>query len=370
MKHEALENEGSRDATPETEPRSPLHRMTLEHPTELWSDGCEPKGLLRAIEHGATGATSNPVLVLECIEAAPDTWAERAKELLLRHPRETEEQIAWRLVDRAAEEGADLLRPVFDRTEGRRGRMSAQVNPRNYPDGPAMLAQAEHFFSLRPNMAVKLPAVGDGLWAIEEAIALGIPVNATVLFTLPQAVAVAEAMERGRARAKDAGRPEAPSWVTIMVGRLDDHLRDVAAAESLAVDPEVIRQASTAVVRKAYGIFRARGYRSLLLAAAMRSHHHWSEFIGGSMVITIPPSWQEKFNAAGVEVRARIEDPVDPAVVATLSRTFVDFRRAYDEDGMRPAEFVEFGAARKTLHQFIGGYERLLAFVRRVMLPL
>ena len=152
-----------------------------------------------------------------------------------------------------------------------------------------MVAQAEHFFSLRPNMAVKLPAVGAGIWAIEETIARGIPVNATVLFTLPQAVVVAEAMERGRARAKDAGRPEVPSWVTLMVGRLDDHLRDVAQAESLRVEPEVIRQASTAVVRKAYGIFRERGYRSTLLAAAMRSHHHWSEFIGASMVVTSRP---------------------------------------------------------------------------------
>ena len=69
-------------------------------------------------------------------------------------------------------------------------------------------------------------------------------------------------------------------------------------------------------------------------------------------------------------MRSRIEDAIDPAVVETLTRSFPDFRRAYAEDGMRPSEFVEFGASRKTLHQFIGGYERLLGFVRRVMLPL
>jgi len=346
--------------------RSLLHQMTLEHPTELWSDGCEPKGLATAIEHGATGATSNPVLALECIEADPAKWAERARALVLQHPTDTEEGIAWRLVDVAAQEGADLLRPIFDQSEGRLGRMSAQVNPRNFPDAAAMIAQAEHFFSLRPNMAVKLPAVGGGIAAIEEVVARGIPVNATVLFTLPQALTVAEAMERGRKRAK---KP-VPTWVTIMVGRLDDHLRDVAKAESLSIDPEIVRQASPAVVKKAYDLFQARGYGSTLLVAAMRNHQHWSDFIGSNMVITITPAWQTKFNASGVEVKARMENPVDPQVVDTLSRTFGDFRRAFDEKGLAPEEFVTFGASKKTLHQFIGGYEKLLGFVRSVMLPL
>ena len=96
----------------------------------------------------------------------------------------------------------------------------------------------------------------------------------------------------------------------------------------------------------------------------MRSHHHWSDFIGGKMVITIPPSWQEKFNASGVEVRSRIADPVDPAVVDELLAKFPDFGRAYEVDGMKPAEFASFGASRKTLLQFLAGYDRLLRFVR------
>src|SRR5262249_15069839 len=155
---------------------------------------CEANGLRAAIEQGATGATSNPVLVLECIEADKPKWSARVQSLANDHPTETEEQIAWRLVELAAGEGADLLLPIFEKSAGNRGRMSLQVNPRLYPDAKAMVAQAEHFMTLRPNMAVKLPAVAGGLLAIEEATARGIPINATVLFTLPQALAVAEAM--------------------------------------------------------------------------------------------------------------------------------------------------------------------------------
>jgi transaldolase len=238
-----------------------------------------------------------------------------------------------------------------------------------------MVQHARELFALAPNIAIKIPAVATGIEAIEELTALGVVVNATVLFTLPQALAVAEAMERGLDRAAAAGvdTEVMTPWVTIMVGRLDDHLRDQQAAPQSELqrrfDRERIRLASTAVMRRAYRLFRRRGYRSTLLAAAMRSHHHWSEFIGGELVITIPPAWQDTFNASGVEVHPRIDDPVDEEAVAALLAAFPDFGRAYREDGIRPADFISYGATVKTLHQFLDGYDRLLRFVREVMLP-
>jgi transaldolase len=315
-----------------------LHKMTLEHPTEFWSDGCEHASLARAIEQGATGATSNPVLVLEAIAADEPRWAEETKKLVRDFPQEHEEQIAWRLVRIVAGHAADLLLPVFERHAGTRGRLSLQVSPRLYTSAPAMLEQATSLAALRPNMAIKLPATKAGVEAAEELTARGVSVNATVLFTLPQAVTLAEAMERGLERAKKSGldTKTVTPWVTIMVGRLDDHLRDEAKRHAIAIDPETIRQASTAVMRKGYALFRKRGYRAKLLAAAMRSHHHWSEFIGGHMVVTIPPAWQEKFNASGVEVRARIDEPVEARVVEELQAKFPDFVRAYDESSMQP----------------------------------
>ena len=354
------------------QPKSLLHQMTLEHPTQFWNDGCEIHTLKKAIEHGATGATSNPVLVLEAIDADRPRWTEETRELAKDFPHETEEQLAWRLVARLAVSAADLLMPIFEQHRGTRGRLSLQVNPRLYPDADAMVEQATSFTRLRPNMAVKVPAVEAGLAAIEELTARGVSVNATVSFTLSQAIAVAEAMERGLDRAARAGidlRAVTP-WVTIMVGRLDDHLRDRVKDAAIAIDPERVRQASTSVMRKAYRLFGERGYRSTLLSAAMRSHHHWSEFIGGKIVITIPPAWQEKFNASGVEVRSRMDDHVAPEVIEELSAKLVDFGRAYQEGGLTPSEFVSFGAVKKTLLQFLDGYDRLLRFVRGVMLPL
>jgi len=347
-----------------------LHQMTLEQPTQFWSDSCEVTSLARAIEWGATGATSNPVIVLEAIEADRPRWLEVTQKLIALHPTDTEEQLAWRLVAQAAIESAELLLPLFVASKGRRGRLCVQVNPRNWTDPQAMIAQGKSLAELGENIAIKVPAVKAGIEAIEELTAAGVVINATVLFTLPQALAVAEALERGLKRAEAAGLDAAAMtpWVTIMVGRIDDYLRDVAQTESLSIDAALIRHASTAIVRKAYRLFKSRGYRSTLLAAAMRSHHHWSEFIGGDLVVTIPPSWQERFNSSGVDVKSRIDDEVDQEIISTL-RALPQFVAAYEEDGLSVDEFAHFGASKKTLHQFLEGYDKLLCFVREQMLP-
>ncbi|MGF7473743.1 hypothetical protein WFJ45_23665, partial [Salmonella enterica subsp. enterica serovar Minnesota] len=82
--------------------------------------------------------------------------------------------------------------------------------------------------------------------------------------------------------------------------------------------------------------------------AAIRHHLHWSELIGGDLVITLPPSWQRRFNASGVEVRTRIDDPVDPAWIAELRR-LPDFAHAYEPDGLAVDEFDAWGPTRRTL---------------------
>ena len=93
--------------------------------------------------------------------------------------------------------GAEMLLPVFERERHLKGRLSMQTNPANYLDLAGLVEQAVHFTGLAPNIQVKFPATSAGIAAIEEATRLGVNINATVSFTLPQAIAVAEAVERG-----------------------------------------------------------------------------------------------------------------------------------------------------------------------------
>jgi transaldolase len=96
---------------------------------------------------------------------------------------------------------------------------------------------------------------------------------------------------------------------------------------------------------------------------------HWSELIGADAIVSPPYAWQKRFNASDIEVRSRIDDPVDPRLMDQLLGHFADFRRAYAEDGLTPAEFDSFGSTVRTLRQFIGAVAALDALVRDVMLP-
>ncbi len=131
----------------------------------------------------------------------------------------------------------------------------------------------------------------------------------------------------------------------------------------------VLHWAGIAVFKKAYGVFQECQYRSRLIAVAHRHYRHWSELIGGDVILTIPYEWQKLFNASDIEVKERIANPVPPEVVETLYHQFADFRRAYDEGGMNPSEFDSYGPTLRTLRAFIASYRDLAALVRDFMLP-
>jgi transaldolase len=153
-----------------------------------------------------------------------------------------------------------------------------------------------------------------------------------------------------------------------MVGRLDDWLKVVTEKENIIANPEILDWAGVAVMKEAYRIYRARGYRLRLLSAAFRNHRHWSEFIGGDVVISPPYQWQKRYNGSDVKVENRMARPVDPTIIAELEKKYVDFRRAYHEDGMKAEEFDEFGATVKTLKQFCQATTDLVGIIREMML--
>ncbi len=156
---------------------------------------------------------------------------------------------------------------------------------------------------------------------------------------------------------------------TIMVGRLDDWLKGVANQEGIVTDPAHLDWAGVAVMKKTYRLFRDQGYTARLLAAATRHHMHWSEFIGADMVVTLTHQWQKRFNASDVEVVSRIDKPVDPEIIDGLLDKFVDFRRAYEQQGLAQSEFDGFGPTRKTLYGFTGACQDLVRVIRGYLLP-
>lgn len=351
--------------------KSPLHETVSTTPTDFWNDSCASRELAYALEHGAVGATTNPTIVLDALRAEMDIWRPHIRMIAEADPRRTETDVAWRLIEEMAVAGAAMLRPVFEREQGRKGRLSIQTDPRFFRDADALAAQAIRFSGLAPNMQVKIPATAAGIRAIEEATAAGVSINATVSFTVAQSLAVGEAVERGLRRREAAGLDIATMSpvCTLMVGRLDDWLKVVAKRDGALAVPGHLDWAGIAAFKRAAGLYRERGYRTRMLAAAYRHHLHWSELIGGDVVLTIPYAWQRRFNASDIPVRPRFDDPVEPEIVAALAARFPEFVKAYAPDGLAVEAFDTYGATVRTLRTFLASAADLVATVRDVLLP-
>ena len=133
-------------------------------------------------------------------------WKDRLPQLAAEMITATEDEITWKLIEEISAKGAELLLPIYEREGGVNGRLSIQTDPRYHRSVERMVAQAQHFDALAPNMIVKIPVTKAGVTAIEEATYRGISINATVSFSVPQALAVAEAVERGLRRREDEGK--------------------------------------------------------------------------------------------------------------------------------------------------------------------
>src|SRR5207302_10522875 len=156
--------------------------------------------------HGFVGATSNPVIVASTVAQDKAKWIPFLDALIADQQSATEDDIAWKLIATVVREGAALLLPEYQRSQGKRGLLCAQVSPKTWRDQTAMIAHAKELASIAANVAIKAPTTQQGIAAMEEMAALGIPVNATVSFTVSQAIAVADALARGDARATKPAR--------------------------------------------------------------------------------------------------------------------------------------------------------------------
>lgn len=347
-----------------------LHETAVMFPnTNIWMDSCGEKELDYALERGCVAATSNPSIVGNVIKQELSEWESCIKEMIKEEEYLTEEEITWGLINEIGKKRSKKLLPLFHESKGKKGRLAIQTNPKFYRDVNKMLDHAINLNSLGENMQVKLPASKAGIIAMEEATYKGICINATVSFTVAQAVAVAEAVERGLKRREAEGLlvDHLSPVCTIMIGRTDDWMKKYTNSKNMLVNPECLEWAGVAVMKEAYRIYKERGYTTRLLSAGYRNHYHWSQLIGGDLSMTIPFNWHEKINGCDIEVKNRIDEPVKEKYMNEL-RKISEFIKSFDEFGMKPEEFDQYGGFRTTIASFIADYEELVKLIRGYMI--
>ena len=346
-----------------------LLETTTKYPqTQIWNDSCSCKELQYAIENGACGATTNPVIVLNVLKKELADWEPTIKKIILSHPSYSEDEIAWETIKAMGFKASKLLYPQYVSSNGKKGRISFQTNAKYYNNADKLLNHAIDLAATCENSQIKAPASKAGIEAFEEMTYKGISINATVSFTVSQAIAVAEAVERGLNRRIKEGLPieNMNPVCTIMAGRVDDYLKDFVKKDGLLVEPEILEHAGVAVVKNAYKIYQERNYRTTLLVAAYRNPYHWLDFIGANIILTIPYAWQVKYNNSTYDVHSRIDDTI-PSEMLNKLLDLPEFVKAYSPNGLSMDQFEHYGAFTKTINSFLAGYDELCQLIRKYM---
>ncbi|MBQ3048526.1 MAG: transaldolase family protein [Oscillospiraceae bacterium] len=324
-----------------------LKWLTENTETAWWTDTADYSTMDEAIANGAVGCTTNPVIVCKGINSDPDFWRPYLKSA----EGLTGDEKTIEIIRCVTVKIAEKFLPIYEATNGAHGYVCAQVNPKKQGDSEAMIEMGRRLASWAPNVAVKIPGTAAGLRALEELTAEGITTVGTVSFTAPQAVAIAAAQQRGLERCRAAGKKPGAVFSVIMVGRLDDYLRDIAKDMQLDIPESALTSAGTAAIKKAYRECKARGYEAKLMPAAMRGTYHATLLSGSNMT----------FSLAGNIIAAlenekdfapHIDEDVAAEAIEQLNK-IPEFVRAYNFEALPEAEFIRFGATQRTLSQFV-----------------
>lgn len=328
-----------------------------------------------------TGVTTNPPLSYKAIQDNPARWSKWVVEFAAQHPGMEAHQIAWELYKEIVRLGARAYLPVFERSDYRYGHLSAQVNPYTFFDTDTMVSQALELSSLSPNIAIKIPGSYEGVQAIRKLTSLGVSTNCTSGYTVPQFVAVAEAVQAGllEARANGVDLTGWRSVVTFMSARWESaqEFGEQARQAGVSLSPEDIRLAGVAIFKNAYRIFRQRAYPSKLLICSLRlgpeldgkmSCWHVEETAGGQVIFTLPPSFLTELftQASHLNFEARIRQEIPAEVMARL-RKVPYFTSGYEPDGLAPQEFNQIPALLNTMREFQAAMDKIVAFSAEVM---
>ncbi|QQZ27329.1 transaldolase [Thiothrix subterranea] len=327
---------------------NPLHQL-LTFGQSIWLDYIRrdliTSGELRRLieEDGLRGITSNPAIFEKAIS---DSQAYDTAIRELAQQGNSAEAIYETLSQQDVQSAADAFRPLYDRTNGKDGYVSLEVNPHLAHNTDGTLQEARRLWVAlnRPNVFIKIPATTAGLPAIQQLISEGINVNVTLLFGLPRYRQVAEAYIAGIEARLAQGEPvqQVASVASFFVSRIDallDPLLETPAAQALRGQVAI---ASAKIAYQIYqeifnsdrfGILEAQGasVQRLLWASTSSKNPAFSDIkyvealIGADTVNTLPLETLNAYRDHG-EPQAQLEQGVAEArhVLAQLPALSID----------------------------------------------
>lgn len=338
-----------------------FHRVHKVSPTRLWINNPTRDETDLAIAAGAISCTCNPAYPMKMVQREPEEYTFKIVDEAIKDT-DDDNEAADRIMQRFIKSILEKFLPIYEKNIGKEGFVSIQGNPLFDHDPEHIVKEALKYRKLGKNMIAKIPTIEAGIRAMETLIPKEIPIIATEIMGISQTVKVCEMYERVT---KECGK-RPPFYITHITGIFEEHIKDIAKRDNLDISDDVLSQAGCIVARKQYEIFKERNYPGIMLGGGARGLHHFTEFVGSDMHVTI--NWTgtaDKLIEQNPIVVNRMNTPPLPKnAIDELLEKIPDFRKAYLEDELSIEEYKGYGPVVRFRESFVRGWNDLLSTIR------
>jgi transaldolase len=337
--------------------------------TKLWLDSIDPDLVRENREWGATGATSNPIIVSDLIKTG--RFDAQLDELMAAGHDDL--GIAWRMTDQLVRQAQAVFLPVWRETKGNDGYVSFELDPllEDPKSGPAhaervarYIAEGKEWSRGHDNRMIKIPATPAGLAAIEELVAAGVTLNVTLIFTMRQYHAARDAAWRGAQRRKSLDRFK--SVYSIFVSRVDVYtekhvpqLSPAAQGQVGIVNAKRIWADNRAFWKdKPVALAQEMIFASTGVKKAGDAPWKYVEAFAGSDIQTNPPATNQAIAESGRTFTSKVDQLPPAEVLAEIDRLVSDehLEKTLMEEGVQ-----KFADPQKALLALIAEKRKSLA---------
>ena len=323
---------------------------------------------------GYSGSTTNPRLVTSAVLAKRQYWSQIAKQ----HSMDLNpEQLHNMLYERVIQDGAKMLQPLWEISNGRYGWLSAQVNPCRADNAESMIDHGVSLARQGRNIMIKIPASGAGCRAMRTLVAQGYSINCTFCYTVSQFTSCLAAIHEGRLEARNKGISIAQAMyvITFMIGRFSaQHEFELQAAERrISLTQEEKRWAEITLYQRIQQQVRQADVPARLLLSSIKVDQapnglpiswHLEKTGGNETVYTMTPAIFEF-----LVQRESLGDPVEPSRDAQIPESVLSrlmeipyFYEAYYDGAIHPDDYTSHPAFVSTCTEALAAHRRLRDF--------
>jgi transaldolase len=335
-----------------------FHRVSAQTATRFWINNVTKQEVQWAIQAGAVGCTQNPSYTWKMLtsEDEKNHVTRLIKEMIAREKDNNE--VIVRLQRDLVGDIAKYFMPLYEVSGGKQGFVSIQGDP-FHEDTATIIKYARFNREAGPNIMAKIPATVDGLKAIEVLAKERIPINATEVMAVRQAMDVCEVYVHATKGMKDP----APIFISHITGIYDEYLHNHVRDSNIKVSSDALGQSAMAIAKKTYWMMKEKRYPVGFIGGGARTLGHFTEMVGAEAEITI--NWKgtaDKLLELDLPVVQRFFEPVPFSVVDELVEKVDEFRRGYFLNAITPPEYEDFGPVKHFRTMFEGSWKNAVNF--------